>query len=88
MKSIVDCIAEAREFWDGINPTSSDELVSKIADLIEEKEEEIQKCKTRMHSMYNSIRDASLKFLLNSNISNDDKELFKKCFEFYMKNKD
>lgn len=48
----------------------------------EQDNERLRKC---VHNMYNEFNKFSLLFLLNSNLSENDKNTFKECFQKYLK---
>ena len=80
----------SNEFFDGLNAVSGEDMRNQLGVFLKEKITPIvmekDDSKKRMAQMYNAIRDASLKFLLYSNISNEDKELFKEFFKYYINN--
>lgn len=49
---------------------------------LEQDNERLRKC---VHNMYNEFNKFSLLFLLNSNLSEKDKDTFKECFQKYLK---
>lgn len=62
------------------NQVSNEELIAEIEKL----KKEVERRQRVTNSVYSKIKNSSLIFLLNSNISKEDKELFKETFSDFL----